>query len=116
MPVRILIALFPKLTLYEFRLEKAPFPEFLKVLEKMGSSRILIAHVAKVKLYALWILACWRHFPEFLRVLEKTSRDGFGRMDKPVAVVAMAAVKRMDLAAAVYLLLACCPSYWLSQR
>jgi hypothetical protein len=35
-PVRILIAHFPKLALYEFRLENAQFPEFLKVLEKVA--------------------------------------------------------------------------------
>jgi hypothetical protein len=49
-PVRILIALFAKLTLYDFGLKIAPFPEFLKVLEKVAPSRILVALVAKIKL------------------------------------------------------------------
>ncbi len=64
MPVRILVALFAKLTLYDFRIEYVPFPEFLKVLEKVAPSRILLALVAKIKLYAGSILAGWRHaFP-----------------------------------------------------
>ncbi len=35
-PDRIVVAHFPKLTLYEFCLEKAPFPEFLKVFEELA--------------------------------------------------------------------------------
>ena len=44
------------------------------------------------------------------------NRDGFGPVGKHVAVVEMTAVEQIDLGAACYLVLACCPSYCFSQR
>ncbi len=63
-PDRIVVAHFPKLTLYEFCLEKAPFPEFLKVLEKDVPGRILRCTCSQNNAVRSVSLACGRHlFP-----------------------------------------------------
>ena len=115
MPDRILIALFPKLTLYEFRLENALFPEFLKILEKLPApnSGRTCSRINAVRCADFGLLEAFSAIPE--RFGEQ-KRDGVGLMDKPVAVVEMGAARRMHVAAAGYLLSACWASCWLSQR
>ena len=72
MPDRILIAHFPKLTLYGFCLENAPFPEFLKVLEKdvfEPNSELTCSQINTVRRVGFWSVR--GIFPEFLRVFER---------------------------------------------
>ena len=78
-PDRILIAHFPKLTLYGFCLENAPFPEFLKVLEKdvfEPNSELTCSQINTVRRVGFWSVR--GIFPEFLRVFEAPTATGLG--------------------------------------